>query len=133
LRSQRRQAAFAQVLLCIWKHFVFLFLNMMFNVLFKDFNFVLLLSSVGEVAESAMRLFSSAVVRDHLKSRLSKSDRTVRLTTFEVRRIVVISRVAAKLEHSTRRLRGRLTPISGFENANPGLDFRWRLLADTQS
>ena len=39
-----------------------------------------------------------------------KSDRTVRLTTFEVRRIVLMSGVAAKLERSTRRLRGTLTP-----------------------
>jgi len=59
--------------------------------------------------------------------------RTVRLTTFEVRRILVISRVAAKLESSTTRLWVYAHAYSGFQNANAGLDFRWRFLAYTQS
>jgi hypothetical protein len=42
-----------------------------------------------------------------------KSDRTAHLTTFQVRRIVVISRVAARLERSEARLWGTLTPAQG--------------------
>jgi hypothetical protein len=55
------------------------------------------------------------------------------LTMFEVRRILVISRVAAKLERSTTRLWVYAHAYSGFQNANAGLDFRGRFLANTQS
>jgi hypothetical protein len=76
-------------------------------------------SSGVSLCEASQVLFRRMIV---LRAGCLKSDRTVRLTTFEVRRIVLISRVAAKLERSTRRLWGTLTPTQDWGLGSSGTE-----------